>query len=142
MKNSALAGGMLAVSPLLGNCNTLNDYDFPLTDMHVHRTDKFTINNIIDISKSRKVRFGIVEHPAPWSIVTDSDLKNYIKINDMSRTPHEKFINMAREQGLKFAFGSDSRNQNAGRLSYCKSIAKKCNLKKENFYIPARNIDA
>jgi hypothetical protein len=263
VKNSALASGMLAVSPFLGNCNAANDYDFPLTDMHVHRTDKFTINNIMDISKSRKVRFGIVEHPAPWAIVTDSDLKNYIdnlkqypvyiglqpislgwskafspellaqvdyilmdpqrvpmengeilsiwqfdtyvedtdkfmerymaytmevlnnepinifgwplflpvciardyytlwtdermqqiitaakkrniaiEINDMAHTPHEKFINMAREQGLKFTFGSDSRNQNAGRLCYCKMIAQKCNLKKEDFFMPKRNIDA
>ena len=263
VKNSALASGLLAVSPFLGNCNAANDYDFPLTDMHVHRTDKFTINNIMDIAKSRKVRFGIVEHPAPWAIVTDSDLKNYIdnlkqypvyiglqpislgwskafspellaqvdyilmdpqrvpmengeilsiwqfdtyvedtdkfmerymaytmevlnnepinifgwplflpvciardyytlwtdermqqiitaakkrniaiEINDMAHTPHEKFINMAREQGLKFTFGSDSRNQNAGRLCYCKMIAQKCNLKKEDFFMPKRNIDA
>ena len=263
VKNSALASGLLAVSPFLGNCNAANDYDFPLTDMHVHRTDKFTINNIMDIAKSRKVRFGILEHPAPWAIVTDSDLKNYIdnlkqypvyiglqpislgwskafspellaqvdyilmdpqrvpmengeilsiwqfdtyvedtdkfmerymaytmevlnnepinifgwplflpvciardyytswtdermqqiitaakkrniaiEINDMAHTPHEKFINMAREQGLKFTFGSDSRNQNAGRLCYCKMIAQKCNLKKEDFFIPKRNIDA
>ena len=261
VRNSALASGMLAISPLLGNCNASIDYDFPLIDMHVHRTDKFTIDNIMDIAKERKVRFGIVEHPAPWAIVTDSDLKNYIdnlkqypvyiglqpislgwskafspdllaqvdyvlmdpqrvpmengeilsiwqfdtyvedtdkfmerymaytmeilnnepiqifgwplflpvciardyytlwtdermqqikaakkrniaiEKNDMSHTSHEKFINMAREQGLKFTFGSDSRNQNAGRLCYCKSVAKKCNLKKEDFYIPKRVVD-
>jgi len=59
-----------------------------------------------------------------------------IEINDMAHTPHEKFIYMAKEQGLKFTFGSDSRNSNAGRLEYCKAIAKKCNLKEEDFYIP------
>ena len=43
-----------------------------------------------------------------------------IEINDMSHTPDERFIRMAREQGLKFTFGSDARNADAGRLSYCK----------------------
>lgn len=61
-----------------------------------------------------------------------------IEINDLSHTPHEKFINMAREQGLKFAFGSDTRDQKAGRLDYCKYIAAKCNLKREDFFIPKR----
>jgi histidinol phosphatase-like PHP family hydrolase len=59
-----------------------------------------------------------------------------IEINDMSHTPHDKFILKAKEAGLKFTFGSDSRNPNAGRLAYCKAVAKKCNLKKEDFYIP------
>ena len=59
-----------------------------------------------------------------------------IEINDMAHTPHEAFIHMAKDQGLKFTFGSDSRNQNAGRLAYCKAVAKKCKLTKEDFYIP------
>ena len=59
------------------------------------------------------------------------------EINDMSHTPHEEFIRMAKEQGLKFTFGSDSRNNNAGRLAYCKRIAKKCGLKADDFYTPA-----
>jgi hypothetical protein len=58
------------------------------------------------------------------------------EINDMSHTPHEKFILMAKEQGLKFTFGSDARNNNAGRLVYCRQIARKCNLQPDDFYIP------
>lgn len=58
------------------------------------------------------------------------------EINDMSHTPHEAFIKMAKAQGLKFAFGSDARNLNAGRLAYCKQAAKKCGLTANDFYIP------
>ena len=54
----------------------------------------------------------------------------------MAHTPHEKFILMAKEQGLKFTFGSDSRTPNAGRLDYCKAVATKCKLKEEDFYTP------
>jgi histidinol phosphatase-like PHP family hydrolase len=61
-----------------------------------------------------------------------------IEINDMSHTPHEEFILKAKAQGVKFAFGSDSRNQNVGRLAYCKQIAKKCNLGAEDFYVPVK----
>jgi histidinol phosphatase-like PHP family hydrolase len=60
------------------------------------------------------------------------------EINDIAHTPHEKFINMAKEQGLKFTFGSDTRNNKAGRLDYCKYIAGKCNLKGEDFFVPPR----
>lgn len=72
-------------------------------------------------------------------IITAAKKKNLImEINDLAHTPHEKFINMAKEQGLKFAFGSDTRDQKAGRLDYCKNIAKKCNLTKEDFFVPKR----
>jgi hypothetical protein len=61
-----------------------------------------------------------------------------VEINDLAHTPHEKFIHMAKEQGLKFTFGSDTRDQKAGRLDFCKHIAKKCNLKKDDFFLPKR----
>lgn len=61
-----------------------------------------------------------------------------VEINDMAHTPHEKFILMAKERGLKFTFGSDSRDEKAGRLDYCKRVAKKCNLKRDDFFIPKR----
>lgn len=64
-----------------------------------------------------------------------------IEINDMAHTPHAEFINKAKAQGLKFTFGSDARNNIAGRLAYCKRVAKTCNLKKQDFYLPERKID-
>lgn len=70
-------------------------------------------------------------------IITAAKKRNIaIEINDMSHTPHDKFIMKAKEQGLKFTFGSDSRNMNVGRLAYCKQVAKRCKLKAEDFYVP------
>jgi len=63
-----------------------------------------------------------------------------IEINDLVRVPHEEFINMAKHAGLKFVFGSDTRDQKTGRLDYCKYIATKCGLTKDDFYIPSRKI--
>lgn len=262
IKNSGIAFGALTVPSVLSSTINAYDYNFPLMDLHVHLTQKFTIEQVMSIAKKRNVQFGIVEHPAPWAIKNDDDLKKHIEtlrqfpvyiglqpiepgwsknfssdllaqvdyilmdpqrvpmgngeilkiwdfdtyvedtnefmrrymdytmgilenesltifgwplflpvciardyyslwteermnliitaakkrdiaieINDMAHTPHEEFIKMAKEQGLKFTFGSDSRNQNAGRLSYCKRIAEKCNLIKEDFYIPKRKIE-
>lgn len=257
LKNAGMAGSMIAISPLIDNLITFGGSDFPLVDLHVHTTNTFTMEMIMEIAKRQNVKFGIVEHPAEWAIRNDADLKRYIdklrkypvyiglqpmtsnwtgkfspellkqidyvlmdpqtipigngqyeriylletyvedseafmniymdhclnilknepinifgwplflpvciardyyalwtekrmsqlisaakarniamEINDMAHTPHDKFILMAKAAGLKFTFGSDARNSNAGRLAYCKSVAKKCDLKAEDFYVP------
>jgi histidinol phosphatase-like PHP family hydrolase len=259
VKNAGIASGMIAISPLLNSLKTISMDNFPLMDLHVHVTNMFTIDSIMAIAKKTNIQFGIVEHPAPFAIRNNDDLKKYIdklrpypvyiglqpislgwskdfspellsqvdyilmdpqrvpmgngetlqiwqfdtyvedtnvfmerymaytmeifnkepinifgwplflpvciardyytlwteermqqiisaakkrniaiEINDMAHTPHEKFILMAKAQGLKFTFGSDARNQIAGRLVYCKEIAKKCNLTREDFYFPKR----
>jgi histidinol phosphatase-like PHP family hydrolase len=263
IRKSALAAGMMATAPMFGNLSRREEYDFPLIDLHVHTTQNFTIDRIMEIAEKRKVQFGILEHPAVWAIKNDKDLISYIEklrkypvyiglqpmtpgwakdfsqealakldyvlmdpqtiplgngefqriwqletyvedteefmnrymdyslqilreepinifgwplflpvciardyytlwtkarmekiieaavarniaieINDMAHTPHDKFILMAKERGVKFTFGSDSRNDNAGRLAYCKAVAKKCNLKTEDFYIPVKKAAA
>jgi len=65
-----------------------------------------------------------------------------VEINDLAHTPHERFIHMAKEQGLKFTFGSDTRDQKAGRLDFCKYVAKKCSLKKDDFFLPKRVLNS
>jgi hypothetical protein len=261
IKTAGITAGMMAVSPF--SCATImnSEYDFPLTDLHVHTATNFGVEQIIEISRKSNVQFGIVVNPG-YGVNDDRSLKNYIdklrpypvyigmqpmtpgwsssfsteminqldyilmdaqtipygngydellriwnfdtyiddqekfmnvymshileiingkepvtifgwplflpvciardyytlwteermqkiiaalkgkkmvvEINDIAHTPHEKFINMAKEQGLKFSFGSDTRDRKAGRLDYCKYVAKKCNLKAEDFWVPKR----
>ncbi len=59
-----------------------------------------------------------------------------IEINDMAHTPHEEFIFEARRAGVKFTIGSDCRNQNVGRLGYCRDIVQRCGLRAEDFWFP------
>jgi hypothetical protein len=62
-----------------------------------------------------------------------------IEINEMAHVPDENFIRMAKVQGLKFTFGTDSRTQaGAGRLIYCQEVARLCGLTAEDFYIPVK----
>jgi len=61
-----------------------------------------------------------------------------LEINDLARTPHAEFILMAKKAGVKFTFGSDTRDYRTFRLDYCKQIAGLCGLKEDDFYIPVR----
>lgn len=78
---------------------------------------KKRLQQIVDAAKSREIA---------------------IEINDTAHVPHEEFIGMARKAGLKFTFGSDSRNHTVGRLDYCKRMARKCGLTEKDFFIPSK----
>lgn len=61
-----------------------------------------------------------------------------LEINDLTRTPHPEFILMAKKAGVKFTFGSDTRDHRTFRLDYCKYVASLCGLTEDDFYIPVR----
>lgn len=230
-----------------------------LLDLHVHTTDAFPIERMVDLACGRGVRLGIVEHPTHWALKDDADLRRYIdrlrrfdvyvglqpvdftwqdrysrslldevdyilqdpqifsmpngddlriwefdtyvedaqafmdrylehslyvlrnapihifgwplflpvciardyytlwtpqrmqaildaakarsiaiELNDMAHTPHDEFVLMAKRQGLKFTIGSDCRNQNVGRLGYCRALIQRCGLTAEDFWMPTR----
>lgn len=85
------------------------------------------------------------EYPKLWTkkrleqIIDAAKAKGVaIEINDTAHVPHEEFVAMAKKAGLKFTFGSDSRNQTVGRLDYCKRVARNCGLTEKDFFIPKR----
>ena len=61
-----------------------------------------------------------------------------IEINDLAHTPHAEFILMARQAGLKFTFGSDTRDHRTFRLDYCKRVASLCGLTEADLFLPGR----
>ena len=238
--------------------------DFPIMDLHVHRSDKQSIEQIVEKSKQTGIKFGMMENVAPWGITTNEQMQAYIdairpypvyiglqpmspgwsknfskdiiaqadyiamdpqivpngngygetiqiweyatyiddaeffmernmehylqiltgddpldifacplllpycidreypklwtkkrlqtivdaaasrdiaiEISDMMRVPHEEFILMAKRAGLKFTFGSDTRDEKTGRLIYCREMARRCGLKERDFFVPKRKI--
>jgi histidinol phosphatase-like PHP family hydrolase len=60
---------------------------FPLEDFHVH-LDNSTIEKVVELSKERGVKFGIVEHAGtkenkyPVVLSNDAELKGYLKMLD------------------------------------------------------------
>ncbi|MEZ5070732.1 MAG: hypothetical protein R2751_07145 [Bacteroidales bacterium] len=259
IQNATLASGALMASPLLAGTKDTVRRTYSLEDLHVHTTDKFSIENIVEVGQQKNIRFGVVDHPE-WAFQGDEELRKWvenlrkypvyvglqpmtigwskkfspdalalvdyvlmdpqmfekgntygdrmllwnldtyvddeelfmekyverslevinnpepldvfgwplflppciapeyyrlwteermlriidaakknevaIEINDLAHTPHEKFIRMAKEQGLKFTFGSDTRNEKTGRLDYCKRIADTCKLEESDFFRP------
>ena len=47
---------------------------------------------------------------------------------------------MAKRAGLKFTFGSDTRDEKTGRLVYCKQVARRCGLTEKDFFVPKRKL--
>lgn len=72
-------------------------------------------------------------------IIESARKRNIVmEINDLAHTPHAEFILMAKKAGLKFSFGSDTRDHRTFRLDYCKQIASLCGLTRDDFYIPVK----
>ena len=46
----------MLVSPKLSNVNSPEEYQFPLTDLHVHLTNEFTIDTVMKIAKEKNVK--------------------------------------------------------------------------------------
>ncbi|MGK7396618.1 MAG: hypothetical protein ACNS62_18715 [Candidatus Cyclobacteriaceae bacterium M3_2C_046] len=64
-----------------------------------------------------------------------------LELNDMAHTPDDEFIRQGKSMGLKFTFGSDSRNpDSAGRLIFCRETAARCQLNKEDFFLPVKKV--
>jgi histidinol phosphatase-like PHP family hydrolase len=57
-----------------------------------------------------------------------------LEINEISHVPNDRFINKAKNAGVKFTFGTDARDNNAGRFAYCFEMAATCGLTKENMF--------
>jgi histidinol phosphatase-like PHP family hydrolase len=78
IKTAALTTGAFITSPLFAR-NTRPDIDYDYMDLHVHRAGSFGMDRIMQLSKERRVKFGIVEHPGRnYRIKNDRDLKEYI----------------------------------------------------------------
>ncbi len=75
------------------------------------------VDRILDLAKSRKLA---------------------IEINEVAHVPDENFITAAKRAGLKFTFGTDSRNQNAAHFYYCYQMAQKCGLREADMYVPKK----
>lgn len=60
-----------------------------------------------------------------------------IEINEVAHVPDEDFIKLAKQAGLKFTFGTDSRTaQAAAHLYYCYQVAQKCGLTEADMFAP------
>jgi histidinol phosphatase-like PHP family hydrolase len=62
-----------------------------------------------------------------------------IEINEVAHVPDEEFIKLAKQAGLKFTFGTDSRTpQAAARLYYCYQMAQKCGVTEADMFTPRK----
>jgi histidinol phosphatase-like PHP family hydrolase len=71
------------------------------------------MRTIIDLAKARNIALEIAENV---------------------RVPNLKFIRMAKAAGIKFTFGTNARNQNAGNFHYCLEMAEQAGLTQDDMW--------
>jgi hypothetical protein len=86
----------------------------PIARQYTQLWTRQRVDRIIELAKSRKIA---------------------IEINEVAHVPDENFIHKAKQAGLKFTFGTDSRNQNAAHFYYCYQMAQKCGLTEANMFV-------
>ena len=74
---------------------------------------KKRINTIIDLAKQKNIAF---------------------EISTPMHVPNKEFILLAKAKGLKFALGTNARNQNAGKFHYGLEMIKECGLTRDDMF--------
>lgn len=84
---SAGTASILSIESMRSHAKWMQISDFPLVDLHVHLDDS-TIDRVLDLSKERGIKFGIVEHAGskenvyPTILTNDAEMNRYLAILD------------------------------------------------------------
>lgn len=60
-----------------------------------------------------------------------------LEINPRYKIPSLKIINLAKERGLKFTFGTNNVDANFGKLEYCIEAIDKCGITADDIWFPS-----
>ena len=63
-----------------------------------------------------------------------------LEINPRYKIPSLKIINLAKERGLKFTFGTNNVDANFGKLEYCIEAIEKCGITADDIWFPSMSI--
>ena len=64
--------------------------------------------------------------------------RQYAQLWTPKRVPNETFITGVKQAGLKFTFGTDSRNQKATHFYHCYQMAQRCGLTEGDMFVVKR----
>ena len=57
-----------------------------------------------------------------------------LEISENVRVPSPGFVRLAKAAGVKFTFGTNARNDNAGNFTYCIQVAQECGLTEQDMW--------
>ena len=87
---STFLGINLAAGEKRSTGKTSDKPEFPMMDLHVHRSEDLTIEDIVAKSRLLNMKIGVMENIAPWGITNDAQLKEYIN----AIKPHPVYIGL------------------------------------------------
>ena len=87
-------------------------------DYHKYWTDE-RINRVLDVMKEHSIA---------------------LEINPRYKIPSLKIIQMAKDRGLKFTFGTNNVDANFGKLEYCIEAIEQCGITTDDLWFPSMSI--
>ena len=63
-----------------------------------------------------------------------------LEINPRYKIPSMKIIQMAKDRGMKFVFGTNNVDANFGKLKYCIEAIEQCGITTKDFWFPSMSI--
>ena len=63
-----------------------------------------------------------------------------LEINPRYKIPSMKIIQMAKDRGMKFVFGTNNVDANFGKLEYCIEAIEQCNITTKDLWFPSMSI--
>jgi histidinol phosphatase-like PHP family hydrolase len=83
--------------------------------------------------------YDVLWTPKRMQKVIDAAVKYKValEISSSLKLPHEGFLKLAKEAGVRFSFGSNIRGPEVGKLDYCIEMAKKLGLTGKQMFMPA-----
>ncbi len=75
-----VAAKEISPSSVRNDNNSSQIFNFQLMDLHVHRSSKLTIDDIVAKQKELNMKIGVMENIAPWGINSNEKLKNYLEV--------------------------------------------------------------
>lgn len=94
------------------------------------------------LPEALRSRYDELWTDARMKSLIDAAIKNNvaIEINSTFKIPNAKFIKMAKAEGARFTFGTNTHGLDAGDITWSINMAKECGLTKEDFYVPKRKL--
>jgi len=113
-------------------------------DWHVELIEKQPIDIFANFSWLARPLAG--EYDAFWTPermkrIVDAAARHTVamEIGAGLHLPKMPFLRLAKDAGLKFAFGSNGRYPNMGKLDYCVQTARELGLTKADMFVPAQD---
>jgi len=96
--------------------------------------------NATYLPKCLQNKYDVLWTAARMQQLVDAAVENGVafEINSYYKVPKPAFIRLAKDAGVRFSFGTNSRDDFAGTLDYALEMVNECGLESDDIFVPTR----